>query len=151
MIIVILQSKLLQCTGLRGRLALLAKNWPHYCETGVQSLAGCSLEQGTSDSAHGPMLLLPAVAQKLWLRFVQLCAVSRCCIVFVCQQLTMPHLLWFTCRDCARLSAINKHATLRETSIRKKKTGLRVWHTSYGSATLAFHKYVKVVIWLLVW
>jgi len=65
MIIVILQSKLLQCTGLRGRLALLVKNWPHNCEARVQSLAGCSLEQGTSDSAHGPMLLLPAVAQKL--------------------------------------------------------------------------------------
>jgi len=41
------------------------------------------------------MLLLPAVTPKLRLRlrFVQLRGVSRCCIVFVCQRLTMIRLL----------------------------------------------------------
>jgi len=29
-------------------------------------------------------------------------------------------------------------------------TGLWTWHTSYGSDTLAFHKYVEVMIWRLV-
>jgi len=45
---------------------------------------------------------------KLRLRFAQLRAVSRCCIVFACQRLTMPRMPWFMCRDCARLSAMNK-------------------------------------------
>jgi len=75
-------------------------------------LAGCSPEEGTYHSAHGPMLLLPAVAQKLRLHFVQLRAVSRCCIMFACQHLTMPRLLWFMCHHCVRLSTINKACKL---------------------------------------
>jgi len=67
------------------------------------------------------MLLPPAVAQKLRLRFVQLRAVSRCCIVSACQRFTMLRLLWFMCCDCARLSATNKACNSEETSIRKKK------------------------------
>ena len=74
----------------------------------VYFLAGSSLEQGTQHSAHGPMLLPPAVAQKLRPRLVQLRAVSRCCIVLVCQRLTMLRLLLFTCRFCTRLPATNK-------------------------------------------
>jgi len=89
-----------------GRLALSVKSWPHRQE--FDPLAGCSLEQGTEHQAHGPMLLPPAVALKLRLRLVQLRAVSRCCIVYVCHRFTMLRLLWFMCRDCARLSAINK-------------------------------------------
>ena len=54
------------------------------------------------------MLLPPAVAQKLRPRLVQLRAVSRCCIVLVCQRLTMLRLLLFTCRFCTRLPATNK-------------------------------------------
>jgi len=46
------------------------------------------------------------------LRFVQLRAVSRCCIVPICQRFTMLRLLWFMCRDCARLTAINKACKL---------------------------------------
>jgi len=30
-----------------GRLALSVKSWPHDCEAGVRSGAGCSVEQGT--------------------------------------------------------------------------------------------------------
>jgi len=39
------------------------------------------------------MLLPPAVAQKLRLRLVQVRAVSRCCIVYVCYRFTVLRLL----------------------------------------------------------
>jgi len=72
-------------------------------------------------SAHGSMLLPPAVAQKSRLRFVQLLlliqqlrAVSRCCIVFARQRLTIPRMPWFMCCDCTRLSAMNKAGKLGE-------------------------------------
>ena len=92
-----------------GQLAPSVKSWPHNCETGVRSPSPVvPLSKEPSTQLTGPILLPPAVAQKLRLLFVQLRAVSRCCIVFACQRLTMLHLLWFMCSDCPRLSAINK-------------------------------------------
>ena len=77
------------------------------------------------------MLLQPAVAQKLQLRFVQLRVLSRCCIVFVCQRFTMLRLLWFMCRDCVRLSAINKACNLEGNLHTQEETRMK---TTLGSA-----------------
>jgi len=93
---------------LSGPLALSVKSWPHNCEAGIRSLSGCFLSKEPSTEL---MLLLPTVTQKMRLRYVLLHAVPRCYIVFTCQCLTMPR-LWFMCRDCARLSAINKACKL---------------------------------------
>jgi len=71
------------------------------------------------------------------LRLVQLRAVSRCCIVFACQRLTMPR-LWFMCRDCVRLSAINKACKLGRKPTYARRRLMVLWsilHLSSVSLT----------------
>ena len=82
-------------------------------------LAGCSLSKEPSTQLMGQCCYRP--------RWPKNCDCALCKYVLYHTVVSWsyvrasPCLLWFMCRDCARLSAIKNHATRREISIRKKK------------------------------